>query len=88
MINDTLGKSNNVKDNAIHTWKSAECVNINIHPDEMKIWCSTSNHLGIYQSDGHSKYYSSVIAKHNKDGGVTVMGFDCSWRAYGSYFGC
>ena len=75
MLNDYLGKSNGVRDNAIHTWKSSECVNINIHPDEMKIWC-TSNDLGIYQSDGYPKYYSSVIATHNKDGGISVRGFE------------
>ncbi|OAP17377.1 hypothetical protein AXX17_AT1G32680 [Arabidopsis thaliana] len=75
MLNDYLGKSNGVRDNAIHTWKGSECVNINIHPDEMTIWC-TANDLGIYQSDGHSKFYRSVIATHNKDGGISVRGFE------------
>lgn len=77
MINDPLGKYNKVADNAIHTWKSEEYVSVDIYPDEMKIWC-TSNDLGIYQSDGHPKYYRSVIAKHNEDGygGIIVTGFE------------
>ncbi|EOA36440.1 hypothetical protein CARUB_v10010992mg [Capsella rubella] len=74
-LNDALGKSNEIVDEPLRTWRSEEYVSIDINQDAMKIWC-TSCDLGIYSPDGFLKYYKSVIAKHNEDrnGGIIVTG--------------
>ncbi|KAJ0264627.1 hypothetical protein HA466_0029500 [Hirschfeldia incana] len=75
MINDTLGKHEDVPDNAIHTYWAATYINIDVYHDGIKI-SSTGSYLGIYQSDGYPKYYTSVLANHAKKGGVVVKGFE------------
>ncbi|KAJ0264631.1 hypothetical protein HA466_0029530 [Hirschfeldia incana] len=73
VINDTLGVKKSFAGKALRIWQSGEDIRVIIYQDEMKIWCRY-NDLGVYQSDKSIKYYRSVIASHNRDGGISVRG--------------
>jgi len=74
-LNDNRGKNKGLQDYRLLIWNPYDIINIDIFYDEMKIWCKT-NDLGIYPSDGHLKYYKSVIARHREEGGISVIGFE------------
>ncbi|KAF3504080.1 hypothetical protein F2Q69_00041555 [Brassica cretica] len=72
MLNDALGKSNDVADYAIHTKYYDQDVRIQVFPDEMHLSCN-GKYLGMYIGNDII-YYRSIAVGHIVGGGTSVHG--------------